>query len=100
MYSVPRRDVYLSEGDVTRMQRTQIYLEPGLSSALDRLARKRGTSRAGMLRLAARRLIAEEQEPRDDPIFSIIAMGRGGASDVSERHDEYLARLELRKMSR
>ena len=85
---------------MARMQRTQIYLEPELSAALDRLAQKHGTSRAGMLRLAARRLIAEEQEPRDDPIFDIIAIGRGGASDVSERHDEYLAQLELRKMSR
>ena len=37
-----------------KLRRTQIYLPSGLSTALDRLARGRGTSRAELLRQAAR----------------------------------------------
>jgi len=72
-----------------RMRRTQIYLEPELAEALDRVAQRRGTSRAGLIREAARDLVAREN-PEDDPIFGIIGMASGGPSDVSERHDDYL----------
>ena len=52
-----------------RMRRTQIYLEPDLNEALDRLARQRGTSKANLLRLAARRFLEQEQVDRqtEDP---------------------------------
>lgn len=43
------------------MRRTQIYLPPELSAALDRLARKHRTSKANLLRLAARRFVEQEQ---------------------------------------
>ena len=45
--------MYIGEGDVPRVQRTQIYLESELSAELDRPARQRGTSRAHFIRLAA-----------------------------------------------
>ena len=83
-----------------RMQRTQIYLEPELAGSLDRLAKERGTSRADLIRTAARRLVAEEQHPEDDPILGIIGLtgaGQDGATDVAERHDEYLAELVMEK---
>ena len=52
-----------------RMRRTQIYLEPDLTEALDQLARRRGTSKANLLRLAARRFLEQEQVDRqtEDP---------------------------------
>ena len=74
-----------------RMQRTQIYLPAELSAALDRLARRRGTSRADLLRLAARRLLADEQASADDPILGIIGLGNAGPGRVSEQHDRVLA---------
>ena len=74
-----------------RMQRTQIYLPAELSAALDRLARRRGTSRADLLRLAARRLLADEQASTDDPILGIIGLGNAGPGRVSEQHDRVLA---------
>ena len=82
-----------------RMQRTQIYLEPDLAESLDRLARKRGTSRADLIRVAARRLISEESEPPFGSILGLAGIGRDkdGATDVAERHDEYLADAELEK---
>lgn len=76
---------------MARMLRTQIYLEPELNEDLERLARQRGMSKAGLLRLAARRFLAEEQAEGEDPILGIIGLGNSGLTDVSERHDYYLA---------
>jgi len=85
------------------MQRTQIYLEPELAESLDRLAKERGTSRADLIRTAARRLVAEEQQPEDDPILGIIGLAgveQDGASDVAEQHDDYLAEIVMEKWRR
>ena len=49
-----------------RMQRTQIYLEPNLNDALNKLARRKGISKAHLLRLAARRLLEDEQQSTDE----------------------------------
>lgn len=87
--------MYKREDDLPRMQRTQIYLEPELSAELDRLAVQRGTSRADLIRIAARRLVAEHRPSEEDPIFGIIGLGRDEATDVSERHDDYLVESEL-----
>jgi metal-responsive CopG/Arc/MetJ family transcriptional regulator len=77
-----------------RMRRTQIYLEPDLSAALDRVARKRGTSRAGLIRLAARDFI-DREDGRYGSIMDLAGIGHSGHSDVSERHDEYLVEDEM-----
>jgi metal-responsive CopG/Arc/MetJ family transcriptional regulator len=82
------------------MQRTQIYLEPELAESLDRIARRRGTSRADLIRHAARRLVDEELPPEDDPVFGIIGMVQSDATDVAERHDDYLAEAELSRWRR
>lgn len=74
-----------------RMQRTQIYLQPELSAALDRLARQRRTSRANLIRLAARRLVEQEQLGEADPILGVIGLGDSGPGRVSEEHDRILA---------
>jgi hypothetical protein len=78
------------------MQRTQVYLEPEVGAALDRLARVRGTSRASLIRLAARRLLAEEQTPQEDPILGLIGLGDAGPGQVSVEHDRYLGERSLR----
>jgi ribbon-helix-helix CopG family protein len=84
------------------MQRTQIYLEPDLAQSLDRLARQRGTSRADLIRVAARRLVNEESEEPFGSILSLAGIGqdKDGATDVSQRHDAYLADAELEKWQR
>ncbi len=84
---------------MSRMQRTQIYLEPELADALDRLARQRRTSRAQLLRVAARRLLDQEVASGEDPIWGIIGLGDGGPGCVSEEHDRYLAELILGQRS-
>lgn len=87
------------------MQRTQIYLEPELAESLDQLARERGTSRADLIREAARRLLADAQPPENDPILGIIGLAgigqdKDGATDVAERHDEYMAEILTEKWRR
>jgi hypothetical protein len=74
-----------------RMQRTQIYLEPELSAALERLARKRGTTKASLIRLGARRLLEQVEAGDVDPILGLIGLGDGGAGRVSEEHDRVLS---------
>jgi hypothetical protein len=83
------------------MQRTQIYLDPELAASLDRLARQRGTSRAGLIRSAARALV-EREEARFGSILDLAGIGSDpeGKTDVAERHDEYLAEAELQKCHR
>ena len=88
----------LSGGGVARMQRTQIYLEPELAQSLDRLAGQRGTSRAELIREAARQLLAQQETPEEDSILGLIGIGRSGRSDVSERHDGYLIEDTLDEM--
>jgi metal-responsive CopG/Arc/MetJ family transcriptional regulator len=86
---------------MTRMQRTQIYLEPELAASLDRLARRRGTSRADLIRIAARDFVTREAPASDeDSIFGIIGLGQDDATDVAERHDEYLAEFEVKSWGR
>lgn len=84
---------------MARMQRTQIYLEPELAASLDRLARQRGTSRADLIRTAARALV-EQESAEYGSILRLAGIGSDSAGDVSERHDEYLAEFELKKWRR
>jgi metal-responsive CopG/Arc/MetJ family transcriptional regulator len=76
------------------MQRTQVYLDPGQTEALDRLARSRGTTRSELLRLAAQRFLAEEGA-EDDPIYGIVGLGSSGATNTSDDHDKILIELML-----
>lgn len=78
------------------MHRTQIYLDRDLNVALDRLARRRGTSKANLLRLAARRLLDEEQGGgEEDPILGIFGLGSSGFGNTSVEHDRVLAEYAL-----
>jgi Ribbon-helix-helix protein, copG family len=85
---------------VARMQRTQIYLDPEMSAALGRLARKRRTTKAGLIRLATRRLLEQEDVGEEDPILGIIGLGDSGQSNLSLDHDEALTEYELSRRSR
>ena len=83
-----------------RLRRTQIYLPLDLSAALDRLARRRGTSRAELLRQAAREFLGREQPADVDPIRGIVGLGNAGPGAASEEHDRFLAGLHSRTSQR
>ncbi len=74
-----------------RLRRTQIYLPTHLTAALDRLARRRGTSRAQLLRQAAGEFLERESSAEEDPIMGIIGLGDAGPGAVSQEHDRFLA---------
>ncbi len=73
------------------MRRTQIYLEPELSAALEREAHKRGISKAELIRVAARELLRRAERRGDDAIRGVIGLGTGSAGRTSEEHDRVLA---------
>ncbi len=67
------------------MKKTSIYLEPDLDSALERLAARRGITKAEAIRQALRR------EARNAPRPRISAIGLGaGPRDVADDVDRHL----------
>ncbi len=68
----------------------QMYIEPGQDAALAVLARKRGVSKAELIRESIEKYLAT-QPVEEDPAMGLVGLGTSGKSDVSERHDKYLA---------
>ena len=79
-----------------KLRRTQIYLPSGLSAALDRLARGRSTSRAELLRQAAREFLERESPVDEDEIVGIVGLGNAGPGAISEEHDRFLVGLHAK----
>jgi hypothetical protein len=75
------------------VERTQISLTAGQARDLRRLARKRGTSMAALIREAVDRTYGagDEEAVRWDRALGAIGGFRSDRADVSERHDEHLA---------
>lgn len=89
------------------MTKTQIYLQPMQHEALREEAHVRHLSLAALLREIVQEYITSRAHspgpPPMDVYMSIVGMGKGGASDISERHDEYFGRAvdeHLRKHAR
>ncbi len=77
------------------MMRTQVYLSREQHAALRRAAQRDGVSMTEALRrLIDRHLLAKgvDRELEREPYFTFVGIGECEASDVAERHDEYLAR--------
>lgn len=74
------------------MERTQISLTSTQARELRRIAHKRGTSMAALIRDAVDRTYGiDGSEPaRWDRALASIGGFRSGRSDVSERHDDEL----------
>lgn len=75
------------------MERTQISLTSGQARELRRLARKRKTSMAALIREAVDRAygIDAGEGARWERALASVGGFRSGRSDVSERHDDALA---------
>jgi hypothetical protein len=80
----------------TRLHRTQIYLTPEQAAALDRIAARRGCSRAELIREAADTLISSQGIAPESPIWDIVGMGESDVDDGSERHDAHLLEIAQR----
>ncbi len=75
------------------MVRTQIQLTEEQAKALKRVAAERGCSFAAVIRQAVEREVTTEEvvRRRRRALEAIRAHPGSGRSDVSERHDDYLA---------
>lgn len=77
------------------MVRTQIQLTERQSEALKKLATRRRVSVAEVIRGAVDEVISKNPAVDDDDMWqralSVVGAFRSDRSDVSERHDDYLA---------
>jgi len=71
------------------LTRTQIYLEPEQHRLLKQEAAAKGISLAELLRQMAWEHL--RVEPTHESFYSLVALGESGKSDVSEKHDAYIA---------
>ena len=74
------------------MVRTQVLLTEEQARAVKEIAAERGTSMAEVIRESVERLL-EEKKRKDKWARSMDIIGKfsSGLTDVSEKHDDYLA---------
>jgi len=70
-------------------KRTQIYLDPEVHQRLKERAKEEGISLAELVRRMARDYLRKETSPKD--YLAIVGLGQSGKTDISEKHDDYLA---------
>ena len=71
--------------------RTQIYLPKQLYQRLKRLAERRNTSQAAIVREALEQHLKQQQAAwENDPIWKIVGAFASREGDLSVRHDDYL----------
>lgn len=74
------------------MVRTIIQLPEDQAVALQRAARRRGVSKAAVVREALDALLTRESgDPALDRALRAAGSGASGVPDLAERHDDYLA---------
>lgn len=73
----------------TKKKPIQIYIESGQDDVLKVLARKKGVSKAAIIRESVEKYL-KELPVEEDPAMGLIDLGNSGKSDVSTRHDKYL----------
>ncbi len=74
------------------MVRTIIQLRESQAVALERAARRRGVSKAAVIREALDALLSREGgDAALERALRAAGSGASGVSDLGERHDEYLA---------
>ena len=76
------------------MERTQISLTTQQMQRLRRASARRGVSMAHLIREAVEAYVPDDERARATMIERALAAAgryRSGASDVAERHDDYLA---------
>jgi metal-responsive CopG/Arc/MetJ family transcriptional regulator len=82
-----------SVGDIiVDMVRTIVQLPERQAAALERAARRRGVSRAAVVREALTELLGPEETAEDEALkraLSVAGSGSSGIPDLAERHDDY-----------
>lgn len=69
----------------------QIYIEPQQDHVLKALSKRKGISKAEIIRESLERFLREVPVV-EDPAISLIGLGSSGKRDLSDQHDKYLVR--------
>jgi len=83
--------IHIEDQDMQKVA-IQIYLDPGQNRALTYLSKVRKRSKAAIIRSCIEDFLAN-LPAEEDPVLKVIGLGDSGHTDISERHDEYLARV-------
>ncbi len=70
----------------------QVYLRADQLDALRALAKRRGESMAGLIRVGIDNLL-QEVSPEEEPLLEVVGLYDSGIGDLSEKHDEYIAQM-------
>jgi hypothetical protein len=70
-------------------RRIQIYLDPEVHRHLKEQAREEGISLSELIQRVAKDYLRKEAAPKD--YLAIVGLGQSGKTDISEKHDDYLA---------
>jgi hypothetical protein len=74
-----------------RKKPIQIYIEPKQNDVLEVLSKKRGVSKAEIIRESLEKYL-QELPIEEDPALGLIGLGSSGKKDLSEKHDQYLSK--------
>ncbi len=70
----------------------QVYLRTDQLDVLRALAKRRGESMAGLIRVGVDNLL-QEVPPEEEPLLEVVGLYDSGIGDLSEKHDEYIAQM-------
>ncbi len=68
----------------------QIYVEPRQDNILEAMSKKKGISKAAIIREGIEKFL-KELPVEDDPAMGLMGLGNSGKGDLSDKHDKYLA---------
>jgi hypothetical protein len=74
----------------------QIYIESKQNDVLEVLSKKRGVSKAEIIRKSLEKYL-KELPIEEDPAYGLIGLGRSGKKDLAEKHDRYLSKYASHK---
>ena len=81
---------------VLKKKPIQIYIEPQQDYVLETLSRRKGISKAAIIRESLDRYL-RAIPVEEDPALGLVGLGSSGKKNLSERHDSYLAQYVRRK---
>lgn len=74
----------------------QIYIDPEQDYVLGNLAKKKGVSKAEIIRKSLDKFL-REIPLEEDPGMGLIGLGNSGKGNLSDNHDKYLSRYARQK---
>lgn len=74
----------------------QIYIETRQDNVLEVLSKKRGVSKAAIIRESIEEYL-KELPVEEDAAMGLVGLGSSGKGDLSDKHDRYLARYTASK---